>query len=300
MSEINYDELFGVEAGAEETEAAEPSEAEEALGEKEQEAAEPAETEETESTGGEETADEDKGQDMEERTKYAAARRKAEAERDAAIKEAKEEAQKQIDEAFNQSGMTDPYTGKPITSQKEFREYQEKYNRTRRENLLKSSGMSDDEFNAFVNNLPQVREAQDAKAQAEEALRKAQEAEMKAVVDEQIKEIGKIDPSIKSIADFSKMENYDEFYGYVQKGLTFSQAFKLANYDKLTQQTAKAAKRAALNAAQGKEHLSATSQRGAGSVTVPADIKATYREFNPGMTDAEIEKHYNKYLRQKG
>ena len=298
MSDINYDALFGVDTqGAEETETAEPSEPEESVGVNEQEAAETAETE-TENT--DITVEEDKGQEKDVNAKFAAARRKAEAERDAAIAKAKEEAQKTIDDAFRESGMTNPYTGKPITSQAEFREYKDKYDAQKKESVIRKSGMSDDEFTQFIESLPQVKEAQIAKAQAEKALKKAQEAEMKVAIDEQLKEIGQIDPSIKSVEDFRKMDNYDTFYNFVTRGLNFAEAYKLANYDKITQQTAKAAQRAALNTAQSKNHLAATAQRGAGSVTVPADIKAEYREFNPGMTDAEIEKHYNNYLRQKG
>lgn len=297
MSDINYDALFEIETGANETEPAAPSEPENDAGANEQEVAETAETE-TENTG--DNAEENKGQDKEENSRFAAARRKAEAERDAAIAQAKEDAQRQIDEAFAQSGITNPYTGEAIKSKKEFDEYRERFEAERKSKLLRKSGMSDDEFEQFIDNLPQVREAKEAAAQADAALKKAREAEMRVLIDEQMKEIGQLDPSIKSIEDFQKMENYQDFYNYVQKGLTFLEAFKLANFDAYQQATAKRAKRAAINATKGTEHLVATAQRGAGAVTVPADIKAEYRQFNPDLTDAEIEKHYNNYLKQKG
>ena len=298
MSDIDYGEVFGIEAGENETAAAEPSDAAETQGEKEQETAEPAETE-TDNTD-ETDVEEDKGQDKDENARFAAARRKAEAERDAAIAQAKMDAQRQIDEAFAQSGIQNPYTGKAITSKKEFDEYRKQFEEERKNKLLRKSGMTDEEFEQFVSNLPQVREAQAKEAQAAEAIKKAQEAEMRAAIDEQIKEIGQYDPAIKAVEDLPKMDNYQDFYGYVKRGLTFLEAYKLTNYDKITQQTASKVKRAALNAQQGKDHLSATTQRGAGAVTVPADIKAEYRQFNPEMTDAEIERHYNNYLKQKG
>jgi len=84
----------------------------------------------------------------------------------------------------------------------------------------------------------------------------------------------------------------------VKKGNNLVDAFKLANYDTLTSSTAAASRQAAINAAQSKQHLSQTTTRGAGAVSVPADVKEAYRAFNPNATDAEIQQHYNKYVKK--
>lgn len=45
--------------------------------------------------------------------------------------------------------------------------------------------------------------------------------------------------------------------------------------------------------AAGKDHLGATNTRGQGSLSVPADEMALFRELNPGATDDEIRRFYN-------
>lgn len=317
MEDIDYGALFGIDAeGAEGTEPAEPSAETTAQGANEQEPAEPAAVEEPEdtTTGGAEGAaqgtggnspegqdGEQKQQTPEQNAQFAAARRKAEAERDAAIAKAKEdakaEAQRTIDEAFRNSGLTNPYTKKPITSKAEYDEYRARFEAEKKARILKKSGMSDEEFQQFVQGLPEVKQAKEAQAAAETAERQAREQQAKLKVEEQLKEITALDPTIQDLKDLAKMETYPKFYELVKRGNTLTDAFKLANYDALTGRAAAASRQAAINSAQGKQHLSPTTQRGAGAVSVPADIKAEYLAFNPDATDAEIQQHYNRYMK---
>lgn len=317
MDDIDYGALFGIDAeGAEVTEPAEPSGDTTAQGANEQEPAEPAAVEEQieetnaegaedggQSTGGDSPEGQADGQKQtpEQNAKFAAARRKAEAERDAAIAKARQdaqsEAQRTIDEAFRNSGLTNPYTKKPITSKAEYDEYRTRLEADRKARLLKKSGMSDDEFREFVQGLPEVKQAKEAQAAAETAARQAREQQAKLKVEEQLKEISALDPSIQELKDLAKMETYPKFYELVKRGNTLIDAFKLANYEALTGRAAAASRQAAINSAQGKQHLSPTTQRGAGAVSVPADVKAEYLAFNPDATDAEIQQHYNRYVK---
>lgn len=318
MDDIDYGALFGIDAeGAEVTEPAEPSADTTAQGANEQEPAEPAAVEEqiaetttggtedgSQSAGGdspEGQADGQKQQTPEQNAQFAAARRKAEAERDAAIakvrQDARAEAQRTIDEAFRNSGLTNPYTKKPITSKAEYDEYRARLEADRKARLLKKSGMSDDEFQEFVQGLPEVKRAKEAQEAAETAARQAREQQAKLKVEEQLKEISALDPSIQELKDLAKMETYPKFYELVKRGNTLTDAFKLANYEALTGRAAAASRQAAINSAQGKQHLSPTAQRGAGAVSVPEDVKAEYLAFNPDATDAEIQQHYNRYVK---
>lgn len=316
MDDIDYGALFGIDAeGAEVTEPAEPSADTTAQGANEQEPAEPAVVEQQEETtegaedggqsAGEDSpegqADGQKQQTPEQNAQFAAARRKAEAERDAAIAKARQdaqaEAQRTIDEAFRNSGLSNPYTKKPITSKVEYDEYRTRLEADRKARLLKKSGMSDDEFREFVQGLPEVKQAKEAQAAAETAARQAREQQAKLKVEEQLKEISALDPSIQELKDLAKMETYPKFYELVKRGNTLTDAFKLANYEALTGRAAAASRQAAINSAQGKQHLSPTTQRGAGAVSVPADVKAEYLAFNPDATDAEIQQHYNRYVK---
>lgn len=295
MNEIDYGALYGVEdttSSVETAEVADQPDTTEAQGAEEQDIAAPA------VEAGAETGE----QSPEERSKYAAARRKAEAEKDAAVAqakaEAKAEADRYLDEVFKNSGIINPYTKKPVTSKAEFDEYKAKMEAEKRRNIVKKSGLSDEEFDEFVNNLPDVKNAKEAVAKAEAAEKVANEAKAKARVDEQLKEISALDPTVKEMADLAKMPEYDAFYALVKKGISLTEAFKIATYDRQMQKAASVSKQQALNAANSKSHMTPTQQRGAGAVTVPGDVAEAYRAFNPGATDAEIQRHYNQYLKK--
>ena len=290
--ELDYGELFGVDvASAENPEVAEPETDTEsnAQGVEEQEVTDPVASEEDEIENVEENgedAEEDKTQNAEDRTKYAAARRQAE-------QKAKEKYEKQLEEALErqrkefesklaQVNFESPFTKKPVQTVDELDMYL-------KERLMKQNRWDEKDYEHFVQNLPEVQAAR-------EATRKAEEAEAKAVVDAQLKEIAAFDPTIKTLDDIRKMENYDAFYKLVQRGNSFVEAYKLLNFEKLQAEAAAKSKQAAINAVQSKRHLQATSQRGAGAVTVPDDIKAEYRAMIPGISDDEIQKHYNRYV----
>lgn len=305
--EIDYNELFGVSENIQE--AAEPEAAEAAAeeeGEKEQEIAEPAseeaeQAEESELQGEEAEAAENGKQTKERNAAFAAARRKAEAERDAAIEKAKADAKAEADRAITEflqeSGILNPYTKQPIKSKAEWDTYRERHTQEQQTALLKKSGMSSDEFNGFIANLPEVKAAREVKAQAEREKEAAMQAQAKLKVDRQIEEIGKLDPSIKTIQDLTASKNYQAVYEKVKQGYTLTDAFKLANWDALQKSAAQAAAQTARNIG-SKGHMAAHGTRGSGAAPVPADIMEEYRAFNPGMSDAEITAHYNKYLKK--
>ncbi len=286
MTDIDYGELFGIDEGAEEQEVADPAEEtteEQTQGAEEQEVADPAEK------------DREEAQTPEQNAAFAAARRKAEAERDAAIKKAQEDAQRMVDEAFKNSGLMNPYTDKPINSKAEYDEYRKAFAEDKKKQLQLQAGLSEAEYAAMIKELPEVKQAQAAAEKAEKAMREADEAKAKAKIDEQIKEIGKLDPDIKALNDLAKMENYQAFYDFVKKGNTLLDAYRLANFDRLIGKSTAATKQAAYNSINSKQHMGKTKERGTGSVAVPNDVKEMYRALNPDATDAEISAHYNKY-----
>lgn len=302
--EIDYGALFGIDAGGNEQEAAEPAQDEttQAQGAEAQEAAEPAGEETQEPAPGQESAEGGKErrerQTPEQNAAFAAARRKAEAERDAAVEkartDAREEARRTIDEAFRNSGLVNPYTKQPITSKAEYDAYRQRYDAERKASLLKKSGMSDAEFSAFIDGLPEVQQAKAAQRAAEQARRAAMETQAKLRTEEELKEIGKLDPNIRELRDLTTMETYPRFLELVRRGNTLLDAYRLANLDALTSGAAAATRQAAINAVQSKRHMGQTKERGAGALRVPEDVRAMYRALNPGTTDAEIQAHYNR------
>ena len=304
--EIDYGAVFDVEVpetttGAEETEIAAPSEetgttTATAQGAEEQEAAAPAveETEESEQPQAEAPEQEPKA---DRDAQCAVARRKAEAERDAAIAQAKEDAQKQVDEFFKTSGLMNPYTGQPITTRAEYEAYRERFEADQKAKLMEKTGITQEEFQAFVQGLPEVRAARQAKAEAEAAARQAREQEAKARVDEQLRQIRAIDPTVKELGDLAKLDTYPKLYDMVKRGYSILDAYRLANYDTLTQRAAEASRKAAINSVQSKQHLKATESRGGGAIPVPDSVLEEYRVLNPGATKEEIQKHYQSYMK---
>ena len=303
--EINYGAVFDVEVpetttGAEETEAAEPSENDTttaaAQGAEEQEAAAPA-VEETEESEQPQTEAPEQEPKTDRDAQFAAARRKAEAERDAAIAQAKEDAQKQVDEFFKNSGLMNPYTGQPITTRAEYEAYRERFEADQKAKLMEKAGITQEEFQAFVQGLPEVRAARQAKAEAEAAARQAREQEAKARVDEQLRQIQAIDPTVKELGDLAKLDTYPKLYDMVKRGYSILDAYRLANYDTLTQRAAEASRKAAIISVQSKQHLKATESRGGGAIPVPDSVLEEYRVLNPGATKEEIQKHYQSYMK---
>ena len=194
--------------------------------------------------------------------------------------------------------MTNPYTGQPITSKEELDAYQRQHQARQAQTFQKKAGLTPEEYQALVNSLPEVRQEREARVKAEAAARQVREREARAMIEEQVKEIAAIDPSIKEFGDLAKMANYGRFHELVKKGNTLLDAYRLANFDALTQRAAQASRKAAIQSAASKEHLAPNPPRGTGAVSVPEVIKAEYRAFNPDATEEEIQKHYQKYMKK--
>lgn len=302
--EIDYGALFGVELehGAEVQDVAEPAENQEDpadAGAEGQEVAEPAAADSQEQTVAETAAgnqdglsQEQQGQSAEENARYAAARRKAEQERDAAIEraraDAQAEAQRVLDDAFRGSGLVNPYTKQPITSKAEFDAYKQAFEQDQRAKILKRSGMNEAQFDAFIQSIPEVRRAREAETAANRA-----RAEMK--VEAQMAEIRKLNPNIQTVRDLAGMETYPQLYAMVQRGYDLADAYRLANFTELSKREAGAARQSAINAVKSKSHLAPVAERsGTAEIVVPEETKQLYRQLNPGVTDDEIKRHYAK------
>jgi len=245
-----------------------------------------------------ETADEaasavEENQTEEDNSKFAAARRKAEMQRDAEINKIKEQTKAEIVKAFADAGLINPYTNKQITTKAEYDDYKKQLDKDKTDRALKKSGLDKDILGKLISSHPDV-----VAARAE--VEKAKQANAQAKLNEQIAEITKIDPDIKSADDLIKSPSYAQIIERVKKGYTIADAYQIVNIDAITQKRAAAARQQAINSANGKSHLTASTARGPGAANVPADIAAQYRMLNPKITDEEMQKSYNKYLKDTG
>lgn len=318
---LDYNAIFGLEdEGVNEAEPAGQPETEEAEGENEQLDAEAdviedgdetevdtdetedetgVDTEETEDTG-DDTADVDQSEDetdtentehkateqsAEDNAKFAAARRKAESETQSKIEAALAEQKRRYDEMLAEAGFVSPYTSQTVQSTEEFNAYLKARRDEMEKSIIDKSGLSAEELNNFVRNSAPVREAEELKQRlAAEQARKQ--------IENDLDEIRKLDPNIKSFDDLQQHDTAGEMESFLKQGKTLPEAFKLANYERLTQSKIEAARQAAASRAMSKEHLSATKKRGQGAIPVPDDVMKMYRMFGIDKNDAE--KHYNR------
>lgn len=305
MTDIDYNALFGLEAGENEPETAEPAAGQESTEENAQEESDARDPEKTQEGPAEdaqeagenepEVAEPAKAQGKEKNARYAAARRKAEAERDAAVQKARDEADGLLKDVLAASGLTDPFTGKAVTTREEFEQYRKSQANEKRRSIQRKAGMSDAEFDGFIESLPEVQAAKQAQAAAEKAAQETRQAQAQARIDEEIAEIGKLNPEIKALADLTKRPEYGEIYSKVQRGYTLLDAYKLANLDALTSRAREAGKQQARNAADGKTHMGKTKSRGAGDVELTQEELAQFRIFNPAATEDEVRGWLRKH-----
>lgn len=275
-NEIDYGEVFGIEGelpeeGAEEQETAGPAAETEPSGEKEQEAAEPADD------GAKEPQ---QRQSEEENRRYAAVRRRAE-------QEARAKASREMDAAVASAGLTDPRTGRPIRTRAEL-EACRAGGRTE-----KGSGQDPAAYRHSAEELPEVRAAR-------RAMEYVQETEIHRKVEDQVKQISRLDPGIRERRDLSRLPCYEQMCRMVEKGYELSDAYKVLNFDALLRRNEAAVRQAALNSVSGKSHMAQRKSRGEGGAYVPPDVAEEYRLFLPDITDAEIQEHYNRYVKRNG
>lgn len=225
-------------------------------------------------------------QSDEDNAKYAEARRKAEEE----AKMKREAMDQRFREQF--SGYTNPLTGKPIDGVESYLEALEAQKQYQMQEELRQKGVDPELINQAIQNSPLIK-------QAEELLNKQREAEQQKMIEAELQEIYALDPTIKNPDDLIKMDNFEQFRGYVQKGYSFADSFKLANFAKLQQVNTDAAKQAAINQARSISHMESTSgvaEQRNDLIPIPENVLGKWKESYPNMTLAELTAKYNAAL----
>lgn len=307
MEEKDYLEAFGLTqpeqeqpaAGEEAQEIAEPAGVNEKGGEKAQEPAEPA--------GPQEPAPEPKQepelQSDEERRKNAAERRRREL--DEAVRSAREqerrEAEERIRAAFERAGLKDPIRDNaPITTLEELEEYQKNYRSAQAERELKAGKPTREAIEGIVQAMPQMQRLEELTRQAERSAQEQQKARMQQLVQEQLSEIQKMDPSVESIGQLlQEKETGAEFERLVREhNLSFLQAYKLTHADELAERRVQQERKRTEHNLRGKEHLRSTQGQGAGSQSIPRQTRELFSYLLPDTPSAEIEAFWAKHNRE--
>lgn len=234
-------------------------------------------------------------QDAEINRRNAAARRRAEQERRYADMQA--EADRRVRDAERNAviaatgGKTNPYTGKLIESVEELNAFNAAFAADNSRQKLQQAGIDPKDLEAIINQHPAVRQAQAADAANRQQMRQR-------LIEKDIADIGKIDPSIKSLEDLMDSPAGADTEKLVkQRGLSYLEAYKLVTFDRVSNARVAAQEKANAEKAGGKSHLDSTAQKTPDVVSVPSETMQMYR--NAGFTEKEAREKYAQYLNSK-
>lgn len=234
-------------------------------------------------------------QDAEINRRNAAARRRAEQERRYADMQA--EADRRVRDAERNAviaatgGKTNPYTGKLIESVDELNAFNAAFAADNSRQKLQQAGIDPKDLEAIINQHPAVRQAQAADAANRQQMRQR-------LIEKDIADIGKIDPSIKSLEDLMDSPAGADTEKLVkQRGLSYLEAYKLVTFDRVSNARVAAQEKANAEKAGGKSHLDSTAQKTPDVVSVPSETMQMYR--NAGFTEKEAREKYAQYLNSK-
>lgn len=284
MADIDYYEVLGVEKPAEgdtgekEDETADRPDETEEEGAKEGEAAESPVDDDDDA----EDDSDDGEQSDEDNARYAAIRRKAEA-------EAAEKAARERDRAIADMGFKDEQ-GNDITTLDELNAWRRREGQRRDDEAYEEDieryldlGMSEDEAREIAELKKSSGRLKELEAKLNAEADRQREAAFNARVAEELSMIQEFDPSIKSVADLPNMDNFEEFKAFVEGGDNYITAYMRSHRGKTP---------AAVSRDSGKGHLRSTSTRGGSGKTIPESVYAEYLLFNPDATRKEIREHY--------
>ncbi len=282
--EFDYYEALGIEApentgaAGENTEDAAPESQESAGGEAQREPAAPAEEQTTE-----ERRESGRAQSPEENARYAAIRRKAQ-------REAQRKMEKELQERIVSAGLQAGNNAGPIEAREDPAAGRRQENRGNPWEASGEQAMGNPPYRNFPEESPVVR---DARMEA----RRSAAVGAKAQLELDLNKVRALDPTVKGLEDLSQRPEYPEICRMVERGLSLPEAYKLVNFDALSRRAADATRQAALNQFSGKGHMRQSEARGEGAARVPADVAEEYRMLLPNVTNAEIQAHYNGYLK---
>ena len=228
------------------------------------------------------------------------ARRRRQKEVDDAVAAARADEQKKFNDRlakfFKSARMKNAHNGNSDILSLEDAEAWAEADRLEKANAaLKAGKLTAADLQTLVEESPRFKAMQQKQEQQEQAAAQESKSKFAQNVELELAEIQKLDPTVKSLADVIRMDTGKEFARLVQKhGLSYLEAFKMANMEKLMNQQARVAATAAKVASGGKDHLGKTKGVGKPPLDVPQEVKDAYRIFNPKMSDEEIEKHYRK------
>lgn len=236
--------------------------------------------------------------------------------RDERKKQAKERRQRQINEAvqealtqerektgkahkeelqaiFAGAGLIDRYhDNKPVTNMEEFRAWQEAQKAEQLSRELKEGRLTPESLQQAIESSPTVQGLREKPENKPE-----EKPDMAQIVRQELEEIKKLDPSIQSINDITELPTGAEFRRLINRGnISFLEAFKVANFDRIQTLRAAAQRQAAKNA-ESKSHMKGINASANGGTEVSDREMKIYKTMCPWMSDEEIRADFAKRMK---
>lgn len=210
--------------------------------------------------------------------------------------EAAERRAADVDRMYAQQfgGYKNPETGQPIRSARDYAEAMAAQQRMQARQQLQENNIDPSLIDNMIANSPVVRRAEEATAELN-AMRAQQQ------VDQDIAEVLKLDPSITSRDDLLKDPMLPVMLDKVRGGMSFVDAYKIVNFDRLSDSKTAAAKQGVINQVKGQSHL--TNGNGVNvpdsSEDIPASMVENFKDMFPDKSMKELKALYNMTLKSR-
>ena len=193
-------------------------------------------------------------------------------------------------------GYTNPETGQPIKSARDYAEAMAAQTRMQARQKLQENNIDPNLIDSMIANSPVVRQAEAATAELNSY--RAQQ-----MIDEDMKKVLAIDSSKTSKEDIYNDPSYGAVLDYIGRhpGTRFDEAYKLVNFDRLSGLKTAAAKQAVVNQVKGQAHLSNASGVSSDDnlEDIPSGMVEEFKDLFPGRSMKELKALYNKTLQSR-
>lgn len=190
---------------------------------------------------------------------------------------------------------TNPETGEPIRNARDYVEAMEAQKRVQAREQLRQNNIDPSLIDNAVANSPIVR-------QAEAAIAELNNYRTMQSVEKDINEVLKLDPSLNkdTLVQDPKVQESIQYIN-AHPGISFVDAYKIVNFDRLASSQTAAAKQAVVNQVKGQAHLA----NGNALTTtdseddIPASMLENYKELFPDKSMKELKALYNRTMKSR-
>lgn len=214
------------------------------------------------------------------------------------------ETQKRVDAAIARqfAGMTNPFTGQPIRTERDLIAYKEAYEAAEQRRKFEEAGVDEKMLNDFVNNHPAIQRANRVILEQQQTEANAFMAKEFQALQEEFPDCG-----LTEVADLLKTEEGKKALNIwkTNKDVSMADAYAMTHRAQIRQRAeearqkeTEAMKQGMRNQMNSKNHLTQTKGTSGGGDEIPADALEGLQMFFPGKSHAEYVAMYKKNHRK--